>query len=391
MNPSAQGWILKYDNIIQHRLLVSNNNELYLLLRKFGFIYGVNIEFPSQIETQHTFSVDEKAKINLLFALHQTFLLQQQSSSFSEFLAVICDFYVALGISKKSDTQKTIKKQAVILEKNITRRVYIDTNLFTKNFSNQLINIILYTDVLLFRAYLKNKENIIEKAKTIEKILLELVLQTLNSKTEKNTYDKNLIGLFTASVSFQKEASETNESNQKNDYKQFNNCTLHYFLDICTLTTWSDEMVEPYESQLLEKFARQFGFPKEEVTQSVIFLKDFFAIHKKDISHLKSSNYVLNFYDNTTQMVQKLIVRNKKRLLDELYESKELLSLITKSTTEELTKEEKKKIKNQLLDICKVVPSLAIFLLPGGGILLPIFIKLIPNILPSSFNDNRTE
>jgi len=34
------------------------------------------------------------------------------------------------------------------------------------------------------------------------------------------------------------------------------------------------------------------------------------------------------------------------------------------------------------------MPSLAIFLLPGGAILLPIVIKLFPDILPSAFQEN---
>jgi hypothetical protein len=53
-----------------------------------------------------------------------------------------------------------------------------------------------------------------------------------------------------------------------------------------------------------------------------------------------------------------------------------------------LDEKEKKKIKKQLLDICKSIPSLAIFLLPGGSLLLPILIKFIPTLLPSAFNEN---
>ena len=40
------------------------------------------------------------------------------------------------------------------------------------------------------------------------------------------------------------------------------------------------------------------------------------------------------------------------------------------------------------MDVAKSIPALAIFALPGGGILLPILIKVLPfNILPSSFQD----
>jgi hypothetical protein len=92
-----------------------------------------------------------------------------------------------------------------------------------------------------------------------------------------------------------------------------------------------------------------------------------------------------------SKVVNKLIMRNSKRLQKELSESKELMLLISKSTVKDLSAEEKVKMQKQLLDIFKSIPSLAIFLLPGGAVLLPIFIKLIPKLLPSTFDDNRIE
>jgi hypothetical protein len=35
------------------------------------------------------------------------------------------------------------------------------------------------------------------------------------------------------------------------------------------------------------------------------------------------------------------------------------------------------------------MPSLAIFLIPGGTLLLPIFLKIIPGMMPSAFRDNE--
>ena len=92
-----------------------------------------------------------------------------------------------------------------------------------------------------------------------------------------------------------------------------------------------------------------------------------------------------------SKVVKKLIIRNSKRLQKELLDSKELVALISKSTVKDLSPVEKKKVQSQLLDIFKTIPSLAIFMLPGGAVLLPIFIKLIPKLLPSSFDDNRVD
>ena len=93
----------------------------------------------------------------------------------------------------------------------------------------------------------------------------------------------------------------------------------------------------------------------------------------------------------TVDEIKALLHRNKLRLIQELSQSKEAMRLIRKSTHANLTDEEKEKIKIQLLDICKAIPALAVFLLPGGALLLPLLIKLIPDILPSAFQDDIEE
>ena len=114
----------------------------------------------------------------------------------------------------------------------------------------------------------------------------------------------------------------------------------------------------------------------------------FISKNKKDIPYFNYSNPVKHFYDQTTQNIEILIGRNKNRLFKEISESKELMVLLAASTRRELDEKEKKKIKKQVLDICKSIPSLTIFLLPGGSLLLPILIKFIPKLLPSAFNEN---
>ena len=68
-----------------------------------------------------------------------------------------------------------------------------------------------------------------------------------------------------------------------------------------------------------------------------------------------------------------------------------MVQLIRKSTTTELSKEEKEAVKTQFKDLVKSMPSLAIFMLPGGAVLLPIVLKVIPDLIPSAFRDNEVE
>ena len=90
----------------------------------------------------------------------------------------------------------------------------------------------------------------------------------------------------------------------------------------------------------------------------------------------------------TVEEIKVLLQKNKIRLHQELLQSKEALFLIKKATHSKLNDDEKEKIKIQLLDICKAIPALAVFLLPGGALLLPLLIKLIPDILPSAFKED---
>ncbi len=91
---------------------------------------------------------------------------------------------------------------------------------------------------------------------------------------------------------------------------------------------------------------------------------------------------------NAVDEIKEAIQKNKKRLIKELQESKELVFLMKKSITTKLSDEEKSKVKEQTLDICKAIPAFAIFMLPGGALLLPLLIKIIPDILPSSFRED---
>ena len=92
---------------------------------------------------------------------------------------------------------------------------------------------------------------------------------------------------------------------------------------------------------------------------------------------------------STVEEIKELLQKNKQRLNKELEQSKESMALIKKSTYTTLTDEEKEKVKVQLLDICKAIPAFAVFMLPGGALLLPLLIKLIPDILPSAFREDE--
>jgi hypothetical protein len=109
------------------------------------------------------------------------------------------------------------------------------------------------------------------------------------------------------------------------------------------------------------------------------------------VPFLKGKNDTALLLDGATERWKNILGRNKDKLAAELKESKELMALIAKSTTQDLSKEEKEKAKTQLKDLARTVPSLTLFMLPGGSLLLPIILKIIPDLVPTAFRSNQVE
>lgn len=394
MNPSASGWIDKFGYDVKDNLEVfSDFRDLYGGLKTSGFVYGLNIKVPRFISPEHTLSEDEKAKINLLTALFFTFKLERSSSDFDDFLQTIFQFYKELNISNISFLNKILasSKTSNQLEKLIDSRVYLDDNVFSKTFNRIITNSLLFIDVLTFKYYLKGGKNLRDYAQTIEYLTINVTSHALNSK-EKNKKDERLAQLFTSSMTFIDGEKQKFDGSYRDQL--MNNPAIwenQYFLDVACLTVWEDKTLEYQESEFIFGIGKDLGFKKSEISRSLEEITSFFEKNSSNIPFLEDPNMAIQFYDSMAKVVNKLILRNSKRLQKELSESKELMQLLSKSTVKDLSSEEKKKVQNQLIDIFKSIPSLAIFLLPGGAVLLPIFIKLIPKLLPSAFDDNRVE
>ncbi|MEL4307761.1 LETM1-related biofilm-associated protein [Joostella sp. CR20] len=395
MNPSAQGWINKFASLTKSKKnLYTTSKMLYNKLREIGFVYGANVATFEQLTTANDLSEDELAKLNLFAALHNTFYIYNPDATFEEFLQHLISFYEQLEAEKLSffETFFAEKRNAFRLEKIIHERVYILDNILTKNFNKLLTNSLLYIDILVYEKYIKGESNLRNYAQEIELILINLALHAISTKQEKNENDKQLLKLLQASLFYNK----IDESKFDGSYrillkKDFSELEKMYFLDMVCLSAWEDHSINYQESEFIFGTGKDLKIDENYITEAVLHVGNFFEKYKDEVSLFKNANPVKQFFDNSHTLVKKLITRNSKRLKKELLGSKELLVLLGKSTTTDLTAEERKKIKEQLLDIFKTIPSLAIFALPGGAILLPIFIKLIPKMLPSAFDDNRVD
>ncbi|MGB5943517.1 MAG: LETM1-related biofilm-associated protein [Leeuwenhoekiella sp.] len=393
MNPSSSGWIAKHlDTLAKRYHEPVNANLMYNRMREVGFIYGISVgTICDRTPFGMSYADHERAKINLLEGLWCTYKIQHNSTE--GFLEKAVGFYQKLDPEFEEFKQKKSAAPHKVLEALIHFRVLGDLGILQKNFSQLLVNALLFVDVLAFKKFLAEPaENPLPYAQQMEAIVLNVVWLALSKKEDKGEYDLKILGLFEKSIRYNKTIDHAPQELTGLGLETITNALEQYYLlDLTSLAIWDDNKIDIDEYVFVELLAKHLNYNQEDAIKIVKLTKSFIGKHREHIPYFKTGSAVKQFYDQTSKTVSLLILRNKKSLIQELRESKELLVLLAKSTQRDLSKAEKRKVKSQLLDICKSIPSLAIFILPGGGILLPILIKLIPELLPSAFNGNKIE
>lgn len=395
MNPSASGWIKKHltyfiKHLEQHPL---DEEQMYLKLRANGFIYGTSIGTLCDEESEQLkWTEEEKTKINLLDALVFCFYDSIANATLQECVTAILEFYEHLDSDTKKGSFTFLKtSQAERLEKVIDYRIQTNEPLLKKNFSHLITNALLYVDVLAFEHYLITEEAPRAYAKRLEALVTQAVWIALSRKQNKDTYDDLLMKLFESSIRYNNWPIETQVDLLQDIDNLDQPIEKRYVLDVCALAVGNDQEIDSSEMQFIKEVCAVLAISETQQTDALQAIVSFIEFNHEDISYLQYSNPIQHFYNQTSRTVSTLVLRNKKRFIKEIAQSKELAILLSQSTIRDLNKEEKKIVRNQLLDICKSVPSLAIFLLPGGTILMPLLVKFIPKILPSAFNENKIE
>lgn len=396
MNPSTSGWIDKYIFILEKfnvSFSNSDENEFYEYLKQSGFIYGFSIRPLLNLnDPSLKLSEDELAKLNLFHTLLFVHFNYHNTHSFEEAIRHINEFY-GLITPKKSALYPSFsfrltpsKKLELFIKKRIVKGKSVDNQLFSRIISQAL----LFMDAIVYQAYISKGVPPKEYAAQLEKTLMQSCSSALQTKQNKTKYDLLLIEMFEASTLGYSGTSNQNNEIKKlklSDYSRY--FEKHYLLDLSTFAVWNDFNIEPAEKEYLQSLCSELKMDPAEAQKSIENIRDFVTTNSSSIKLFQYVHPVKQFYKESSGLVKMLLLRNKKRLTKEIHQNRELLRLLGKSTHANLNADEKSLVKEQLTDIFKTIPSLTIFLLPGGTLLLPLVIKFIPQLLPSAFDDNK--
>lgn len=398
MNPSAKGWIPKFLTIVdkqQHIASSCSSLVFYKKLKVTGFLYGNSSEAITDKPLSHiNLTSSEFTKVNLFQSLLFTFFKKNPNKNINTAIDHIISFYKKTNHNKASflDKFSIAKKPTDNLEQILADRIS-GTSFFNKKDNSIFTNTLLFVDVLSFIKFLTTTNDCKIYMENLERDLISLSFFALKSKLNKDNSDEQIIKqIETSSVYLNIQIKETTalglETLQLTDYSDLEK---EYLFDISFLAVWNDKKLDQSEHNFLLQLANKLQVSTSLIKENLEYITVFSEKYSKKIKLFEYQNPLNQIYKESTTTVKLLIERNKKRLLLELSESGELVKLLIQSTKRELTKDEKNKVKDQLLDICKTIPSLTIFLIPGGTLLLPILIKFIPSLLPSAFNENKLD
>ena len=379
----------------------SFSEMIHYIFNKTGILYGSAL---SNLYTSHKFvshlTKEEKLKLLLfenLFFVYQCNNAKDQID-YNNFLNVLERFYNTFQKKISLWDFDSDKETSLKIEKILSERVKIKSNITRGNYwLNQSTNGLVFVDVLLFSDYLKNQEiDPVKHYDTFVFNLLYFLTKAAYSDGKIEEKEKRLLGYLLSSSHLKEDLKQklANWISAPNALEEeevlFKGSQLEYKLvfELCVFVACGTHTVHPNEERNLKKIGKALHLTNIEIDEAFLVGRTFVFKNKSALAILnedKSSGILLKAIQKKWLLI---LGRNKEKIFSEIKESKELMDLIGKSAIRDLSTEEKDQFKTQFYDILKSMPSLAIFLLPGGAILLPIVIKLFPDLLPSAFKEN---
>ena len=415
LSPSSKGWINKYFDLVEKGEIVLKIDRpkgmeklpfMHMTLSHSGIIYGFPLEFIFAKNLDFsTWTKNEKLKF-LLFESH-LFVYSQinKDVAFNKetFIASLCYFYAGhstLSISKIF-TFFLKETEEEKIESILSKRIDIKLNLLeNKWWINSLSNAFCFLDVILFDDFNhKSKDEAFSNYELFAFNAMTAVILAAHSDGVIEEQERSIFDVFLASTSLHE--NERNQLKEKfktsssiNDLSLFTKrhwLFKRFLLDLSILTITSNKVMVDEEMDHLVALCEQLDIPLSELDENLGFSERFLLMSHDKIEFMKNTTSYEKVYSSLSKRWTKIILRNKDKIALELKESKELISLVKKSTSHELTKEEKEQVKTQFKDILKSVPAVAIFMIPGGAFLLPIVLKILPDLIPSAFKENEID
>lgn len=412
--PGSKGWIAKYFQLVEtgkiitdwhHPAEIPKEQFCHHFLVQSGIVFGhpVRLLFAQNLD-QSKWTRDEKLTVLLFESLLFTYLRIKGSAPFSQedFITKLNLFYKRHRVHSLGSLIGYLLKESKQerIERILAKRTEVPKNLTsTKSWVSYFNNAFVYLDVLLFEEFLLTEGETRFDYQELAMLALTVITLAAYSDGEVEEKEKTIFETFLISADLDGDERETARLRFRDGFS-LNELTAflvdswyfkRYLLDLSALTIYANHEALREEKVFLTELCTWLGLEEINLDEALVSCQQFVLEHTQEIVFLHDASSVELMVDSVSRRWIKILGRNKDKLATELRQSKELVQLIRKSSKEELSKEEKEKVKTQFMDIVKSMPALAIFMLPGGALLLPIVLKVIPTLVPSAFRENEID
>lgn len=421
MNPRSKGWLKEYlefrldllkELTSEGRRSTHPDHSLYRVIQPTGIMYGQPVNVFDHPQSSQW---DEKDRMKILLAesLISSSLLfydkpvknpDEMSEVAVKTLESISNFYNHIFPELATPTKTLFgrKKSSLelaerILDKRIEHTGQSKGNFWTQFFHNSL----LFLDIFIFGQWIHtNADKIVSDFFKYERdelrtSLVKIMAAAAHANKILEFEERRLMEYFLQSAQLspekKKECQEIFESgiSVEDINLPTNNSWLlkKYFLEIAILTIWADKRVEEMELEFLRRFSETISFSADDLENSMIAIEGFVLEHWEELQHLQEKKSYEEVSDQYINRMARMIEKHKKRLLEEVKESEELMLLFVLARSKELNEDEKVKLQHLLIDVLKSIPTFVIISLPQKFLTLPILMQILPkNFIAESLN-----
>src|SRR6478736_4085427 len=412
MKPAEKGWLKEYldfrkdllkDLNAEHRKAAHPEHSLYRVIQPTGLMYGQPVENDEYPDSKG-WNDKDRMKILLAESLISSSLLFHDKSikNPDELSEVILKTLESIGnfynnvFPEFATPTKTLfgrKKSAMELAEKILDKRIDNTDEYSGNFWTQFFhNSLLFLDIFIFGQWIHtNADRIVSDFFKYEREELRFsVVKVMAAAAHANVTiefeERKLLEHFlqSAGLSSEKKKEAMVIFDKGVELEEINLPTNNswilkkYFLEIAILTIWSDKRVEDIEIKFLKKFCAYLNFTEEDLENSMMAIEGFVLEHWEQLNALQNKKDYDEVSEQFISRMSRITDNNKSRLVKEVQESEELIALMRKAKSNELTEAETRHMQELLIMSLKTIPTFVIISLPQRFLTLPILMKILP-------------
>lgn len=416
MTPHNKGWLKAYLHFRQELLLSLINEKgrqtphpeysLYRVIQPTGLMYGQSVG-EVNIPGYETWTEKDRMKVLLAESLISSSLLfygkpirtpEELESIVTKTLESIGNFYNSIFPELAIPTKTLFgKKKSVveiaekILDKRIEHTAIVQGNFWASFFHNSL----LFLDVYIFGQWIHtNADKIVSDFFRYEReelrfSIVKVIAAAAHANKEVVYEEKKLFGFFLDTTQLSNERRkqalrifEEGIAIEDINLPSENSWILKkFFLELAILTIWADKKVEQAELDFLKRFSHYFDFSDDDLENSMIAVEGFVLEHWQQLEHLQNRQDYQAVSDLFIRRIARIAEKNQTLLLKEIKKNEDVVNLLKRARSNELTLEEKEHVRIELIQILKTIPTFTIIALPQKFLTLPIILKILPQKL----------